>query len=108
MRATREKGVAFTRVDLFDRSGSLACSSRVRADADPTRASIHGRAFRGDVILHPTDECIVHESLRFGSIGDLKVLDDTEPFVSSQATLLHHPRGLLSLGTTQIVLLTPR
>ncbi|MFO0658583.1 MAG: hypothetical protein U0165_01935 [Polyangiaceae bacterium] len=108
LRSTREQGAHYTRIDLFDRSGSLACTSRARADADPSRASITGKAFRGDVLLHPTDDGIRHETLRFGSIGDLKLLDDTEPFVSSQSTLIHHPRGLLSMSATQLFLLSPR
>lgn len=107
-RLSSEKGILFTRHDLFDTKGSLACSSKLRSDSHPTRTSIVGRVFRGDVILHPTDDGIVHESVRFGSLGDMKILNDTEPFVSSQTILVRHPQGLIAANPHNIYLLQPR
>jgi hypothetical protein len=108
LRLVRQGGVHHTRLDLVDARCSLAAASRTRSDESPVRASIEGRTFRGLSVLHPTDDGIVRETLRHGTVGTLSPIDGSEPFVSRASLVVPHPRGLLVTDAGDLFLLTQR
>ncbi len=109
---TEKSGKTYTRVYVISLSnGEIVSNYKVEALASDTHRSIHGKAFAkpsgtAGIILHPTDDGIVQESIGTNKIQKQTLISETEPFVAETDTIEHYGNGILVVGDRQINCLT--
>jgi hypothetical protein len=86
-------------------NGTVEGHAQADADDGSWLGTIHGRCAVGNVLLCATDEGIVQVKNEGGAIVESKRFPDTEPFVSSDATLLVGNEGLYAITGKEITLL---
>ncbi|MDD5165052.1 MAG: hypothetical protein PHG25_00745 [Candidatus Pacebacteria bacterium] len=86
-------------------NGAVEGHAQAEADSEGWLGTIHGKCAVGDKLLCATDEGIVQIKHEGGGIVESKRFPDTEPFISTDATLLVGSEGLYAVTGREITLL---
>lgn len=100
---TEIKGRTYTHIYVLYKD-EIKFHSKVEALSSDLYRNIHGKAFGVSgstmVVLHPTDDGIVQESI--GKKSKAVLLSETEPFISDGDTLDQYVSGILVTGDQSI------
>ncbi len=103
LRKTRSRGVDFVRVDIINtQNGSVSDSYRVKTSEVEVFENIHGKAYKSGLILHPTDQGIVQETL---PDQNRKEINATSNYVQGDDKLHLSPDGIVIVTGERVILL---
>ncbi len=104
LRKTRKAGKERVRLDIVNAETG---ASELKEVVDPNQLtqweSIHGKAFAGGVVVHPTDDGIVREVLQGHAA---QTVGNTKTVVSSDDEILPFEGGLIVVRSSKILLVT--
>jgi len=102
---TQEGDKRINRCYIFDRNGNLLGDDSADFGSASWLGKIKGNVAVSNILFSPTDDGITRISLNSTGGLDIKIFEDTEPFVSTENYLQLATNGLHVISDTEIFLL---
>jgi len=90
---------SYIRIYQIGFDGKLRFDKKLEAMGSQVYKNLHGVAYFGGMLLHPTDDGVISERL---SDGSLKKFTETENYVVEDSTLYPHQKGILVVNTDSV------
>ncbi len=106
IRKTRRRGVDYVYIDVVSgKDGNVIHSHTGKVGEMERYENIHGKAFKTGIIMHPTNEGVVHEKVVDQATS---VLTDSEQFVAGDDSLYAYGNDVLVVKDDRILLVKPK
>lgn len=103
--STMESGKVVNAMYLIDAKGGLVAGVREEAENSTILAQIHNKVLSGSRIITATDEGLMLLEAAQGTIREMKLFSDTEPFVDESLRVFLAPEGLYAVSGKDVKLL---
>jgi len=90
---------SYIRVYQIGFDGKLRFDKKLEAMGSQIYKNIHGVAYFGGMLLHPTDDGVVSEKL---SDGSLKKFTETENYIVEDSIIYPHQKGIMVVNTDSV------
>jgi len=106
IRKSKHCGQEYVRIDSVDpNNGKIDKSKLIPLSKNPFYDNIHGKIFRGNEIIHATNDGVVFENIKEDKFTTIK---DSDDLVTEVDTLQDYENNIIAITSNKVLLIKPK